>query len=162
MAQRTALFRPWPFVEGMIYSCGVRNVGSTERASAILRMVRGWTSVRPLVSILHTVLWFSSALSANSLCERNLCSRAALTFSPSILTSTSIVRLLCLHSQYPLNFKIKTRQKQVNNIQLRNRIETAPQVLEHPGARPTERIGTLLWTPKSLAYSVQGKPLRTI
>src|SRR5215207_1097428 len=94
MAQRTALFRPWPFVEGMIYSCGVRGVGSTERASAILRMVRGWTSVRPLVPILHTVLWFSSALSANSLCERNLCSRAALTFSPSILTATSIVRLL--------------------------------------------------------------------
>src|SRR5215216_6066580 len=99
------------------YSCGVRDVGSTERASAILRMVRGWTSVRPLVSILHTVLWFRSALSANSLCERNLCSRAALTFSPSILTSTSIVRLLCLNSQYPLYFKTKIRQKQIDNIQ---------------------------------------------
>src|SRR5919112_2470848 len=112
-----ALFGPWPFVEGMIYSLGVRDAGSRESASAILRMVRGWTSGAPLVSILHTVLWFSPALSASSLCERNFCSRAALTFSPSILTSTSIVRLLCLDSQYAPYFKIKTRQKQVDNIQ---------------------------------------------
>src|SRR5215217_6859533 len=105
------LLGPWPFVEDMIYSCGVRDAGSTESASAILRMVLGWTSVRPLVSILHTVLWFNPALSASSLCERNLCSRAALTFSPSILTSASIVRLLCLRSQYPSYFEMKTRQK---------------------------------------------------
>ena len=38
--------------------------------------------------------------------------------------------------------------------------EVAPRVLEHPGARPTERIGTLLWTAKSLAYSVHAQLLR--
>src|SRR5215211_9114586 len=90
------LLGPWPFVEVMIYSCGVRDAGSTESASAILRMVRGCTSTEPPASIRQIVLWLTPARLASSRWEKNLPSLAVLTFSPSIFTSVSILRLLGL------------------------------------------------------------------
>src|SRR5215211_7059450 len=87
------LLGPWPFVEVMIYSCGVRDAGSTESASAILRMVRGCTSTELPPSIRQMVLWLTPARLASSRWEKNLPSLVVLTFPPSIFTSVSILRL---------------------------------------------------------------------
>src|ERR671910_2072306 len=95
-----ALFGPWPFVEVMIYSCGVRDAGSTEGDSAILRIVRGCTSVVPRFSMRPMVFRSSSARSASSPLERNARSRAARTFSPSIFTTVSILDLQSVHGEY--------------------------------------------------------------
>src|SRR5215213_3981150 len=86
------------------YSCGVRDVGSTERASAILRMVRGCTSVTPAFSMRPIVFRSRPARSASSPFERNARSLAPRTFSPSIFTTASILDLQFVHGEYLANF----------------------------------------------------------
>src|ERR687897_2000744 len=99
-AQRMAVLRPGPFVKRRGYSGGVRDAGSMERAFAILRIVRGCTSVALAFSMRPIVFRSRPARSASSPFERNARSLAPRTFSPSIFTTASILDLPFVYGEY--------------------------------------------------------------
>src|SRR5215218_9915671 len=99
-----ALLGPWPLIKRRGYYWGVRDAGSMERTFAILRIVRGCTSVAPAFSMRPIVFRSRPARSASSPFERNARSLAPRTFSPSIFTTTSILDLQFVHGEYLANF----------------------------------------------------------
>src|SRR5215210_1541895 len=141
---------PWPFVEGMIYASGVRDAGSTARASAILRMVRGCTSTGPPPSIRQIVLWLTPARLASSRWEKNLPSLAVLTLPPSIFTSVSILRLQSLFAnlQIILSQNIDKSKSVLYNTGCRKGNGPADgDTPRDPAHSPQPARGGKLWTP---------------